>query len=306
MHSPFVFKLLTECFYKKENKPGFEKVLAYREALLKDHKVISVTDFGAGSRVFSSERRKVSAIAKNAGISKKRALLLNKLTSYLHCKNALELGTSVGSSSVAIAAGNNLQLTTIEGCPETANIAREYFRKFELDNITLRVGEFEEVLNGFLEKQESRDKSQDKGQNEEDGRPETEDRMETEDRRQKTEDPNQPQTSPRSIGTKPQTTNHKLHPEVSGPNHKPQSPDLIYFDGNHQKEASLHYFEKLLPLAHNDSVFIFDDIHWSREMEEAWEEIKAHPRVRVSIDTFYWGLVFFRIEQEKEHFTIRL
>jgi len=259
VHSPFVFKLLTECFYKKERKPGFKKVLAFRDALSKDHQVISVTDFGAGSRVFSSERRKVSAIAKNAGISKKRALLLNKLTSYLQCKNALELGTSVGISSAAIAAGNNLQLTSIEGCPETANIAREYFRKFKLENITLKVGEFEEELNGFLEKQESRDKSQDKRQNEEDG------------------------------GSKTQPR-----------------PDLIYFDGNHQKEASLHYFEKLLPLAHNDSVFIFDDIHWSGEMEEAWEQIKAHPRVRVSIDTFFWGLVFFRKEQEKEHFTIRL
>ena len=61
-----------------------------------------------------------------------------------------------------------------------------------------------------------------------------------------------------------------------------------------------------LPLAHNDSVFIFDDIHWSKGMEEAWEEIKAHPRVRVTIDSFFWGIVFFRQEQEKEHFTIRL
>jgi len=312
VHSPFVFKLLTECFYKKASKPGFKKVLAFREALLKDHQVISVTDFGAGSRVFSSERRKVSAIAKNAGISKKRALLLNKLTSYLHCKNALELGTSVGSSSAAMAAGNNLQLTTIEGCPQTANIAREYFRKFELDNITLIVGEFEEVLNGLLEKQDSRDKSQDKKQNKEDGGSKTEDRLElgdgmkTEDRRPKTESQNQLQTPNHKL----QITNYKPQPEApkhrGGANHKPQTPDLIYFDGNHQKEASLHYFEKLLPLAHNDSVFIFDDIHWSREMEEAWEQIKGHPRVQVTIDTFYWGLVFFRKEQEKEHFTIRL
>ena len=324
VHSPFVFKLLTECFYKKESKPGFKKVLAFREALLKDQQVISITDFGAGSRVFRSEQRKVSAIAKNAGISKKRALLLNKLTDYLQIRNALELGTSVGSSSAAIAAGNNLQLTTIEGCPETANIAREYFRKFELDNITLKVGEFEEVLDGLLkQKQESRDKNQDKRQNIVDGRPETEDRLESGDGRPKTEDrlesgdgrPKteglyQPQTPPRSIGTKPQTTNNfplsSFLSPLSTKNHKPRTPDLIYFDGNHQKEASLHYFEKLLPLVQNDSVFIFDDIHWSGEMEEAWELIKAHPRVRVSIDTFYWGLVFFRKEQEKEHFTIRL
>ena len=51
---------------------------------------------------------------------------------------------------------------------------------------------------------------------------------------------------------------------------------------------------------------LFDDIHWSLEMEEAWEEIKAHPKVRLTIDSFFWGIVFFRKEQEKEHFTIRL
>ncbi|NJW55521.1 class I SAM-dependent methyltransferase, partial [Salinimicrobium sp. CDJ15-91] len=63
---------------------------------------------------------------------------------------------------------------------------------------------------------------------------------------------------------------------------------------------------KLLPTIHNNSVMIFDDIHWSKGMEEAWEEIKAHPEVRVTIDTFQWGLVFFRREQEKEHFVIRV
>jgi hypothetical protein len=40
-------------------------------------------------------------------------------------------------------------------------------------------------------------------------------------------------------------------------------------------------------------------------MEEAWETIKNHPKVTVTIDTFQWGLVFFRKEQPKEHFVIR-
>ena len=56
----------------------------------------------------------------------------------------------------------------------------------------------------------------------------------------------------------------------------------------------------------NDSVWIFDDIHWSVAIEEAWEIIKQHPKVKVTIDTFQWGLVFFRSEQAKEHFTIRV
>ncbi|MCM4161737.1 class I SAM-dependent methyltransferase [Antarcticibacterium flavum] len=107
-----------------------------------------------------------------------------------------------------------------------------------------------------------------------------------------------------------QPTTYNLQPTTDNrqptTDNRQPTTDLIYFDGNHSKEATLKYFEQLLPLAHNDSVFIFDDIHWSKGMEEAWAEIKGHPRVRVSIDSFFWGIVFFRKEQEKEHFIIRL
>lgn len=81
---------------------------------------------------------------------------------------------------------------------------------------------------------------------------------------------------------------------------------MIYFDGNHSKQATLDYFELLLPTVTNDSVWIFDDIHWSAEMEEAWDIIKQNPKVTVTIDTFQWGLIFFRREQEKENFVIRV
>ena len=82
--------------------------------------------------------------------------------------------------------------------------------------------------------------------------------------------------------------------------------DLIYFDGNHQKQATIDYFQALLPTITNDTVWIFDDIHWSQEMEEAWKIIQKHPKVTVTIDTFQWGFVFFRNEQPKEHFIIRV
>jgi len=81
---------------------------------------------------------------------------------------------------------------------------------------------------------------------------------------------------------------------------------LIYFDGNHSKEATLEYFELLLPTINNETVWIFDDIHWSRAMDVAWEVIKNHPKVTVTIDTFHWGFVFFRTQQLKEHFVIRV
>jgi predicted O-methyltransferase YrrM len=85
-----------------------------------------------------------------------------------------------------------------------------------------------------------------------------------------------------------------------------QSFNFVFIDGNHRKEPTLRYFEQLLVKTDHDTVFVFDDIHWSKEMEEAWEEIKQHSSVTLTIDLFFIGLVFLRKEQkEKEHFVIR-
>jgi predicted O-methyltransferase YrrM len=237
VHSPFVFTLITKCFYDTKSKPEYAVLKEYRNSLLKNHRTIEVTDFGAGSKVFKSNIREISKIAKTAGISAKRAELLFRIVNYFQPTSILEIGTSLGLATSALSLGNpNVKITTLEGCPETAKIAQEQFKKFGLTNINLEVTEF----NAYL--------------------------------------------------SKLQTLNFKL----------------IYFDGNHQKQATLDYFELLLPTIANETVWIFDDIYWSSEMEDAWRIIKNHPKVTVTIDTFQWGLVFFRREQPKEHFTIRV
>jgi len=236
VHSPFVFDLITKCFYNKTQQSAYQKLKLYRAELLKNGSNILVTDFGAGSRVFKSNTRAVSAIANTAGITKKRAQLLTRLSQYFGFDTVLELGTSLGLASSAIAFGNpKTKITTLEGCPQTSKIAQQQFKKHQLNNITPIVTDFSSFLNkGSL------------------------------------------------------------------------AYDLIYFDGNHQKEATLEYFNSLIDNTSKDSVFIFDDIHWSKEMEESWEEIKNHPKVSVTIDTFFWGYVFFRTEtKHKEHFIIR-
>ncbi len=81
--------------------------------------------------------------------------------------------------------------------------------------------------------------------------------------------------------------------------------DMAFLDGNHAKEPTLDHFEQCLAKSHNDTVLVFDDIHWSRGMSEAWEVIKAHPKVTVTIDLHDMGLVFLRKEQAKEHFVLR-
>ena len=82
--------------------------------------------------------------------------------------------------------------------------------------------------------------------------------------------------------------------------------DFVFIDGNHRKEPTLRYFHQLLLSVQPSTVMVFDDIHWSRDMEEAWDQIKQHPSVTLTVDLFFIGLVFFRKEQkEKEHFVIR-
>ena len=158
--------------------------------------------------------------------------------SYFKPKTTFEFGTSVGLATSAMHLGNpKSKIITLEGCPNTMNVAENQFNQFDFDGIKTIIGEFDSSLNML---------------------------------------------------------------------HLKSTLDFVYFDGNHQKEATLKYFEFCLQHINNNSVFIFDDIHWSKNMDEAWEEIKKHPKVKVTIDTYQWGIVFFRKEQVKEHFTIRV
>jgi predicted O-methyltransferase YrrM len=82
--------------------------------------------------------------------------------------------------------------------------------------------------------------------------------------------------------------------------------DLAFVDGNHRREPTLRYFNLLVGRIAPSAVLIFDDIHWSAEMEQAWEEIKRDPRVMLTVDLFFIGLVFFREEfKVKQDFVIR-
>lgn len=249
VHSPFVFNLVTKCFYDKKKYPGYSILKNYRNSLLQNKNTIEVTDFGAGSRVFKSNTRSINQIARNAGISKRRAELLFRITNYFQPESILEIGTSLGLATSALSLGleaktnraklnTKSKITSLEGCSNTFAFTQKQFEEFGFKNITSINTEFSIYLKNY-------------------------------------------QSS---------IVNYQL----------------IYFDGNHSKQATLEYFELLLPTINNETVWIFDDIHWSEGMEEAWEVIKKHPKVTVSIDTFQWGIVFFRTEQEKEHFVIRV
>jgi predicted O-methyltransferase YrrM len=82
--------------------------------------------------------------------------------------------------------------------------------------------------------------------------------------------------------------------------------DLAFVDGNHRKEPTLSYFYQLLNYSKSTTFLIFDDIHWSAEMETAWQKIQQHPAVTLTIDLFFIGIVCINTDfKVKQHFSVR-
>ncbi|MBI9038822.1 MAG: class I SAM-dependent methyltransferase [Bacteroidales bacterium] len=81
--------------------------------------------------------------------------------------------------------------------------------------------------------------------------------------------------------------------------------DFVFFDANHKKKPTIEYFEQCLEKSHNDTIFVFDDINWSSGMVQAWDYIKNHQKVKLTIDIFFLGIVFFKKELSKENFTLK-
>ena len=87
---------------------------------------------------------------------------------------------------------------------------------------------------------------------------------------------------------------------------KSSTIDFAFLDGNHRKIPTLNYFQQILTNSTDETIVVFDDIHWSKEMEVAWEEIKAHEAITLTIDLFFIGIVFLKKDfKVKQHFVVR-
>ncbi len=241
LHSPFLFDLYTRTIRVSDaTNPRFAALQQLRRALRQRKDLITITDFGAGSKINASNRRTIGDIARHTQKPDRFGRLLYRLTDRFRAQTVFDLGTSLGLTTGYMAQAarlHNGRITTFEGCPETAAVARQNLALLATPNVCFVVGNLDETL-------------------------------------------------AKQVASVPQI-------------------DLVFFDANHRYEPTLRYFDTCLPKAHNDTVFVFDDIHWSADMERAWATIKQHPAVTVTIDLFEVGLVFFRHEQPKQDFVLR-
>ncbi|MFM2207252.1 MAG: hypothetical protein RL213_1227 [Bacteroidota bacterium] len=238
VHSPFIFDFQNDVLLDTTPFYRFEPLHALRAKLALDRRRIRITDLGAGSGKGTVRERSVRDIVQRSSLPEKYARLLFRAVHYFRAKNILEIGTSLGLTTLHLALPDpEAKVVTLEGCPATAAVTRENFSRFRADNIRLIEGEFSETL---------------------------------------------------PVAT---ASLKKI--------------DFAFLDGNHRLAPTLSYFEQLLPYCHAETVLVFDDIHWSREMETAWKKIIAHQRVTLSVDLYRLGFVFFREGVVKQHFTLK-
>jgi len=238
IHSPFVFDLVSRVFRNKPDHDVLSAVKQVRNRMLSDKRKILVMDLGAGSESLKTNLRRISDIARYSPVSEKYGKLLSNLAIEFANPAIIEIGTSLGISTLYMAAScTDTKIYTIEGCPSIAGIAGQNFAVAGLKNIEIMKGSFDEVLPGFAD-----------------------------------------------AGIK---------------------PGLVFIDGNHRKEPTVEYFNRMVELSDENTVLVIDDINYSPEMGEAWEEIKENEKVSFTVDIFRMGIVFFREGMIRYDYIIR-
>ncbi len=239
LHSPFLYNFYMELIKNEHPYGDFEILNTIRKKLESDTTVIKITDLGAGSKKLKSNQRAINQIAKHGIAPKKQAEFLYRLLNKFSPATVVELGTSIGLTSLYLAKSSpKATIYTIEGCGNLYQYANALFKQQRANNIQSIHGNFD-----------------------------------------------------------------KQFPDVLS---DIDALDFLYVDGNHTYEATMAYFEMALKKRNNNSIFVFDDIYWSDDMQKAWKEICNHTEVTLSLDLFYFGIIFFRSEQKnKEHFVLK-
>ena len=153
IHSPFLFDLVSRVMRNKTDRDIVFKIESIRKKNLSDDRVKSIQDLGAGSSKMNNNLRRVSDIIKYSAVPAKYGRLLFNMASEYGKPDILELGTSLGISTLYLAAAcPDSMVYTVEGCSATAGIATENLKSFGTGNITLIQESFDTAISDLITK----------------------------------------------------------------------------------------------------------------------------------------------------------
>ncbi|MEA1873017.1 MAG: class I SAM-dependent methyltransferase [Bacteroidota bacterium] len=116
------------------------------DELLANKEKIQVEDKGAGSSKMGAVRR-ISKIAKYAVLNEFDAAFLSSLLYFLAPKNVLELGTSLGVSSLCMGlSAPKSEIHSVDACPQTHSEAANTLKTYAVDNVELHTMSFMDFL----------------------------------------------------------------------------------------------------------------------------------------------------------------
>lgn len=150
LHSPFVYELYCNTVKNKDYPLLYHAIEEQRLSLLLDRTEIETKDYGSGSVLLPDSKRKISKIAKYFLQNRKEAQLIHKLVKHLKPIKIVELGTSLGVTTLYVSSVPNTSVTTIEGCPSTLNVATKQFDIAKRKNILSLCGNIDELLTPTL------------------------------------------------------------------------------------------------------------------------------------------------------------
>ncbi|MEJ2006344.1 MAG: class I SAM-dependent methyltransferase [Cyclobacteriaceae bacterium] len=233
LHEPFAYNLYQNVIIDQDTDPDFSSIEQIRSSYALKRQKLDLQVLGAASK---QGKRSLRQLALYGSTRPTYARMLYRLTRFMEVSNVIELGTSLGLTSLYLSNDPGVKLLTLEGDPILIAQAKQQFEGMKRKNITIIGGNIDETFDEAL--------------------------------------------------------------------HFSGSVDMIYFDANHRYEPTKHYFEKAKDYIHENSVLVFDDIHWSPEMTRAWNMIKNDRDVTMTVDLYQMGFVFFRPFRRKYNYLL--
>lgn len=151
VHSPLIYEMMQFILDEGRQYYVFDLIERERERLLADSSPIKRTDFGAGAHNQGNQVTTISKIAKRSLSTKWQCAVMFRLAELLEAKQILEMGTSLGISTLYLAGNQNRRVTALEGDPALSKITSDLAHKLSYQNLHLYTGPFSETLPKVLD-----------------------------------------------------------------------------------------------------------------------------------------------------------